>query len=240
MDQIVIQDKDGNFSHIELHPKMNQEQLRKKMGAHDVDKVWAHFDECHTQAYSELIQASYPESNMDSLDTVEPGEHIFPAQIKCEFSDHYYRAYAKIAFHHFLNHTKRGYSGSEEIFAPLRNFIMDGGDKKQFFEGLRDRFRTPLGVMPDGRLRTSARWHHLLAIDESGTEIVVYAQLFVGPKGIRPAHMIRLAKNSKAILAPSFVWGHIFTYGEEQLGQYAGKVEPLSITRPDQLVVPKL
>lgn len=230
VDQLVIRDKDGRFHHIRLHPKMRTEQLEKQLNQIEIQDTWAYFKEDEFQIYSKLFKSTSTESHLKKLNTMKSGDHSLPGQIKCLFSEHYYRAIAKIAFHHFLNHTRRNYYGSEDCFESIRNFIANGGNKSPHYDGVNNCFAVPLGFLPDGRLLTSKRWHHIIAINENGPEIVGYVQLFLGPKGIRPPDLVRIAKPPSMEHVPSYVWGHVFTYEENQTGNWAGSVEQMDIS----------
>lgn len=231
IDQLIIHDKAGSTHYIKLHPKMRPEQLKQKIAQFEVESIEVNYDDSRSQTYSELITKAVPHSNFGNTTTIEAGEHSVTGKIKCVFTEHYYRAIAKIAFHYFLTHTQRNFKGNEDCFKPIRKFIMGEGNKDQYFDQVRNPFRIPLGEMTDGRLLTSMLWHHVLAVDETAAEIVAYVQLFIGPKGVRPPDVIRIAKLNSPILVPSYVRGHVYTYFEDQTGNWAGSVEKLSISR---------
>ncbi|MEX0652559.1 MAG: hypothetical protein WD534_11285 [Phycisphaeraceae bacterium] len=193
--------------------------------------AWLHCDAPRWNAYQRLLSTVWPNATMDELEATAPGVHQMRGGVKLTVTDHYFRAVAKLGFHYYLTHTRRGFRGDEACFAPLRAFIMNGGDKNILFHNSGRTFAMPFGELPFGVL-TPRQWGHVLASDETRTPIVVYVQMFVGQGCVPRPHYITLGAIENPVIAPSFAWGHVYVYDDlQQPGRFAGSVRQAQLTR---------
>jgi hypothetical protein len=137
-------------------------------------------------------------------------------------NDRYFRALAKIAFHYFLKQFSH-FSGSEQQFAGIREFIMKGGDSDLFVRQIPGSFVTGLGNHV-----TTDHWGHLLAVDKTEKDIIAMMHFFVGPRSSPDSYYrVYLGKNAERIIYPQSV-GHQFVYFDHPDNQgYTGRVDPL-------------
>lgn len=235
IDQIVIHDDNGEEYFVELFTGIRIEQLKgriKKYGINKIDKMWFHFGVELESEFRQLIARMWPKSKIQSLPGTDAGITQINGRITFKVNDHYFRSLAKIAFHHYLNHSRRGFRGDEQCFGPIRDFIINGGNNKTFFKQSGPKFAMPFGKVPSGGVKTPKQWCHIIAADESNKVAVVYLQLFVGRGCIPHAHYIKLADINSNLFVPNSTWGHVYLYDESPAsGRYAGHVEQASITR---------
>lgn len=121
----------------------------------------------------------------NNFEISEPlGDTIIKGQeIKCHFTDLYFRAIAKIAFHYFLT-VFEIYRGDEKLFGPIRNFIIEGGDRKEFVKD-----EVPiLSKVPNW-------WTHIIKTVYDQGYIFVYLQFFSSVYYKPIKYMVRLNRN---------------------------------------------
>ena len=238
VDQIVIHDVKGQEYFIRLFPGMRPEQLKshiKKRDIGEVDKAWFHCDEDRKPEFQRLFKAAWPKSEMQELDATEPGVIQVCGRITFKVTDHYFRSLAKIGFHYYLIYSQRGFRGDEDYFAPIRDFIMNGGNKDAFFRQSGPKFVMPYGRLPSGGVKTPVQWCHVIAADETSKIAVVYLQLFVGRGCVPQPYYITLAHINSTIDVPSPTWGHVYLYDDPpRTDCFAGHVEKAQITRMRQ------
>jgi len=234
VDQIVIHDGAGGEHHIRLFPRMRPEQLRERVrsrGVKEVSIAWLSCDEGKWPTYVDLLTRAWPKTRFEERPPIEPGVHRVRVGVKFTVNDHYFRAIAKIGFHYYLAHSRRGFSGDEPCFKGIRDLIMDGGNIDQFFHSRGGRFVLPVDVKTAGLTATPAQWCHVLAADETAGVAVAYVRLFVGPGSIPPPHYVTLGSFPSEIISPSYVWGHIYVYDTDQAPSgFAGHVGPAGVT----------
>ncbi len=233
VDQIVIHyDQDKEFF-IELFTGMRPEDLKdrvEKLGISKIKKTWIHCDEERWSEFQQLTKA-WAKTEIQSLPKTEAGIIHVNGRITFKVTDHYFRSLAKIAFHYYLVHSRRGFRGDEQYFGPIRDFIMNGGNDKTFFNQSGPKFVMPFGEIPSGGVITPKQWCHIIAADETNKLAVVYIQLFVGRGCVPKSHYIKLADINSNIFVSSSTWGHVYLYDESpKSGRYAGQVEQAQIT----------
>jgi hypothetical protein len=135
-------------------------------------------------------------------------------------TEKYFRGLAKIGFHYFLKHM-RGFHGSEDAFAGIRDFILDGKakDVDRFVSGRTNHLAADIfpGESPVG-------YRHLLIARADYEHLVCRMQFFIHPKYSSPiyrverfalpVYTVRLGKNSSRIIYPR-ASRHYFTYSDE-------------------------
>lgn len=237
IDQLVFHRADGDAHPLELYPGMRPSQLRERVvndGIIDFEKVRLHCDQAKLEQYKQLVQDAWPGKELKFTEDVptEPGVHKVEGRITFKFEDRYFRVIAKIAFHYFLVHNCRGIRGDEPEYAPIRGFIINGGDPSVFFDAGGPKFAVPFDEHPSGEVRTPSQWRHVLAAHEESDVVVGYVYLFAGPGCVRKPHHIKLGPLNHRIVLSNGVFGHVYKYHKEQpeVG-YAGQVIPASFTR---------
>ena len=213
---------------------MRPEQLKgliKKRSIGKVDKAWFHYDEDQKPEFQRLFRAAWPKFEMQELAATGPGVTQICGQITFKVTDHYFRSLAKIGFHYYLVHSRRGFRGEEDFFAPIREFIMNGGDKDSFFRQSGPTFVMPYGKLPSGGVMTPKQWCHVLAADETEKAATVYVQMFVGRGCVPQPYNIMLATIDSRIFVLKSTWGHVYLYDDPPgSDRYAGRVEEAQIT----------
>jgi hypothetical protein len=232
MDQIVVADEAGNEYPMPLYQSVTapalKGQVRDLVRKHEIKGTisirWncteERLDECES-----LIRQVWPGAEQKSLPPMEPGRHTADGRIEFRFSDHYFRALAKIAFHYYLATSKR-VTGRKTAFAPIRSFIRDGGDIDTFFTKQR-RFALalPPGTAP-------GRWGHIVAALESRKSVTGYVALFLGPLGRKIDYHVRLGEMASRLVLPDFAWQHSFIYDEKPGSTgTVGEAYPVTLTK---------
>ncbi|OHB59861.1 MAG: hypothetical protein A2167_08755 [Planctomycetes bacterium RBG_13_46_10] len=190
VDQIVIHDEQDKEFFIELFPGMGPDGLKKRverLGTVKIKKTWIHCDDKHWTEFKKLTE-TWAKSEIQNLPDNNVGITQVNVRTKIVVTDHYFRSLAKIAFHYYLVHSSRGFRGDEKCFGPIRDFIMNGGNDKDFFNKSGPKFIMPFGKILSGGVITPNQWCHIMAADETDKEAVVYIQLFVG-RGCVPTHI---------------------------------------------------
>jgi hypothetical protein len=228
-EQLIIKDGTGKEFNVTVNPRMTADALKKKIGSLGAkDPLQTGFS-CHQvnlQTYESLFKEAWPNCHFQHISSILEG----PREVltKCIFTvtDRYYRAIAKIGLHYYLTHSQR-YSGLETEFAPIKNFIIAGGDLAPFF-GFPSHiaFRQP--PPPYG----FASWGHVLAAGETYNCVEAYVRLFVGPEYPGPEHHIRLCPcNFKfQLLRPVVAHSYNYDPGPPTRSGPVGEVHPLPLT----------
>ena len=234
LDQVVICDEDGQEHCVRLFPGMRPEQLKARSSAKGIGEMvqaWFHCDFENQKEYYSLLAALWPKAVITEQPITEMGNHDVRGCVTMTVNDHYFRVIAKIGFHYYLTHSRRGLRGSEPEFAALRNFIMEGGDFDEFFNSSNQAFATPFRKLPTGGIITAKGWCHVLAATEVSNKAIAHVQLFVGPEYIPRPHQITLGMLDCQVVVPTYAWGHCYFYDDPQpkTGS-AGYVEKVSVT----------
>ncbi len=235
IDHMVIHDDQENEHFIKLFSGMNKKHLEeqiKKLGIANVRNVWVHFDETKGDEFDKILEEVFPGFVKQKLPYTEAGVTPIDGRITFEVNDHYFRSVAKIAFHYYLIYSHRGYQGNETIFNPIRDFIMNGGDRTLFFNLKGPKFAIPFGDLPSREVITPDGWCHILSAYEEEKYIIAYVQLFVGRGCIPQSYHIKLAELDSNIVVPKAVWGHVYLYDKKPgSDRYAGEVKEADLTR---------
>jgi len=164
------------------------------------------------------------------LPTTPAGVHRVPVRIECKFTERYYRALAKIALHYLLAVTRCGFTGHELAFEPVRKFIIEGGDHRDFFSKGKPKIVLPVGILPDGTARLPLRWMHMLCGFESASSATVAVYTLFGPERPPSPHFVTLFHKPSPILVPTHSYGHAYIYGNHELGDVrTAFVKPVTI-----------
>lgn len=222
VDQLVIHDAAGVEHFFRLYPNINAEALKQKIlqeiAPPPIPAVWLHcVDKQRGEEYEKLLRRMFPKGNQHCLPDTPVGMHPAEGLVHLTINQHYWQSIAKVGFHYYLAHNRRGVRGDEPGFAAIRNFVINGGDKSLFFHNPRHRFALPFGELPSGGIMTPTRWCHVLGADESRKEVVAYVHMFVGPACIPfPYYIILGTLDSDIVGLTSFIHGHVYLYDEQQ------------------------
>ncbi|MCH8843362.1 MAG: hypothetical protein IID61_10340 [SAR324 cluster bacterium] len=233
VDLLVIHDDADNEEFVRLFPGMSLLALQEKIRSLRIKRktTWLHCDEYRYEEYLQLVEKALPGGKPQRHADTEAGVHPVQGTTKFILTDHYFRAIAKIAFHYYLAHTRRSVRGDEPGFAPIRDFIMNGGEKDQFFHASGRQFVPPHGTLGPGCL-TPANWCHMLVADEREEVVVSKVQLFIGPGVIPLEHYVTLGPTASRVVCPDFIWGHAYHYdANNKSARYVGRVEEIVLTR---------
>ncbi|MFN0137478.1 MAG: hypothetical protein ACKVS9_15345 [Phycisphaerae bacterium] len=235
IDQLVIIDRQKGEYHLELRPEMTVLNLKRRIaecGYEPSERTFLHADEKNWPHYVALMQEIWPSVSVEERCSLDRGVHRVAGRISFVFHVDYYRAVAKIAFHYYLLHTKRGVQGTEPEFGAVRNFIRTGGDHKPLYDARGARFALPFGQMRDGQTALPGIWTHVVAADESAGTAVAMVTLFMGPTRMAPIYHIRLATLASRILVPNAQFAHSYLYDAcDSCGTHAGRVVPVATCR---------
>lgn len=232
-DQLILQFENEETEHIELHQGMKAPKLRERVIRLAKDRSYTmrfNIDEKRTPHWLPIIEEAWPGVRIQQTDPIEAGIHRVPVRHRFEVNEHTFRALAKIGFHYFLSHTRRGLVGSEPCFAEIREFIRHGGDWRPFFTQTSP-IRMPFGPVPGKGVYAPSVWCHLLAVFEATTDLRVHVQLFLGPKFLGTVWVVKLGRGQGIELPESVgVHGHMYVYSNRQPAEgFAGRVEELPI-----------
>ncbi len=236
VDEIIVTRLDGSTANVRLYAGMSAQDLKERVEREapgGFKSIRVSYDEQHTAAFQTLFEKAWPGHIYEQLPATPAGCREVTCRHEFLFTDLRYRAIAKILFHYFLVYGSRGYQGDEPEFAPIRDFIMNGGDLAPFFDVREVSFDTGCRSLGDGRSLAPARWSHYLAIDESlerSRRIVGFVQLFVGPESTNDGFRIALGALNPRIVLPGAQFGHCYRYFEEQPASgFAGEAERISL-----------
>lgn len=232
VDQVVLKDEEGQVDYVQLFPGMSVADLKQKIQRTGVRPKSAHIiaSKQYFNEFASLVRAVLPGGRLEHQPDIEPGVQTVRGCTKFVITDHTFRAIAKIAFHYFLVHSRRRLRGSDDSFSAIRKFIMEGGNKDQFFRASDGRFVLPCRVLPDGRSILPSSWCHYLVADERRGEVVVCVQLFAGPECAPPAHYVTLGRIQSQLSFDDLFWGHVYNYESTGDITRAGRVEEMSGT----------
>jgi len=234
VDRITIRDEDGSEYFVRLYPGMTANRLQsdvQRIGSKKWTQVFCSCAEHNVAIFKDLLEEVFPGFKWEDRPVTEPGTRQVPGRIIFTFSTDAFRGIAKIAFHYYLTHNRRGYQGSEPEFRSLRNFLKRGGEHESFFDQPGPRFAMPFGETSPGLSTTPGNWCHILAVHEVDKDVVVNMRFFAGPDFVGESHQVTLGKISSKIICPTGCWGHVYQYETDRSDRYAGHVEPATLRR---------
>ena len=206
--QIILHTESGQVHHVLLTDLDQPEQLRMKIDQLNVGKI-TRVNLIAPEADRERVEqisSIFPELAQAEWENLPTSGPTF-TKTEFEVTDKYFRAIAKIGFHYVLKHF-RHFRGDEEIFAGIRNFIMNGAPiqdyvnwtDKQLIEQFRNGYcPTTFGHVILGRANEHFIWSKL--------------QFFVGPDTLPLVYTVAIGRN-KPLLIYDLTSGHQFSYHE--------------------------
>ena len=236
VDHLALQDVDGATHFIPLFAGMTAERLREQIarsGAKEMKEASFQCEPSQVDQVKSILAEVYPKAAITEEGQTVAGNYSLRARVKFQFSEQFFQGIAKIAFHYYLIHNRRGFSGYEDIFAQIRDFILTGGDPEQFFDNAEHRFAIPFGkTAREGEgVLCPAQWCHLITAIEDAGPIVVRVQLYVGPGAIPPPMHVTLGRLKSRIQLPVGAFGHHYIYETGRTGRFAGRVTPVEMLR---------
>ncbi len=128
VDQLMIcEERTGRFFHRVLQIGVKKDQVRRWLRALRLKPPLDVQLNCSADRYHhlrELVLSVFPGRWRDK-GSQDPGTTRVASHAKCVYSTDLFRAVAKVAFHHSLAWTS-GYSGREEMYVMVRDFIQSG------------------------------------------------------------------------------------------------------------------
>lgn len=237
VNQLVIRDGEGRDHHVRVFPNMTKERLKSEIDRLSITTRKSIFVDCEqhlTDHVLELLRELHPAIQIVEQQGIGPCNRKVRGKAVFRFDVRYFQALAKIAFHYYLMHGRRGLSGHEELFAPVREFIRDGGDPEVFFHDSGKRFTLPFCKNEAGQVMVPDNWVHVLALNEHKGRIVVLLQFFVGPEAAPPPIYITLGslRGHPALPAAVGAKAHLYWIDQGRSDRFAGRVEevPLTVT----------
>lgn len=199
-DQIILLRRNGSQTLIELHPQMSVDAIRRKCG--DLSTVVSSVINVQERIESFVMAALeeiFGPCLQKNVVSIPAGQRRVKGRTVCAVNIQYYsRAIAKMAFHYFLLTTCRGFVGSESAFAPVRDFILSGGDYKRFCESVVE-LDAYANEIPAFRESLS----HEFKLFENGVSIAVVLRFFMGPMyQASTSYRVMIARNINAIVVP--------------------------------------
>lgn len=214
VDQIVLKYADGLEYSIQIHPGMDSHAIKMKIVQLNTNsklkEIRVNASDSSYESIMNSLAILYPEMKTKELNGLDKGTHSIETRIDIQVTDHYFRAIAKIAFHYYIVHNRRGHSGNERIFDSIKNFIMNGGNGDKHFYTGKSNFHMPYGTIGNGVI-TPNKMCHYIAVDERHGNIMVLVHLFVGKGIITKSHIVILGKTN-SIIVPNAVHGSEYVY----------------------------
>ena len=213
---------------IPLNPKMKPEELR---AAYDRCKITTPCDvvlACHPHErewIEPLIQQVWPDARFSESTLLS--NVIERPVLKFQVTERYHRAFAKIGFHYFLSQFQQ-FSGREEVFAEIRQFIAEDRDgvenrASHFIVERKVPLLSPaaLGLSPPDGWRS-----HVIGAEILPDGFLAHVQMFVTCDWQAPIRTIVLARTTS--LNFRAVAGHLFLYDSDgSLEGYVGEAKML-------------
>ncbi len=207
--QIILYTESGKVHHVLLTQMEHPEDLRTRIGQLNIGKI-TRVSLVAPEADRERVErvsSIFPELGQSQWENLPTSGQTF-TRTEFEVTDKYFRAIAKVGFHYILKHF-RHFRGDEDIFARIRNFIMNGGPiqeyvnwtDKQLIEQFKNGYcPTTFGHVILGRANEHFIWAKL--------------QFFVGPDTLPLVYTVAIARN-KPLLIYDLTSGHQFSYYED-------------------------
>jgi len=126
---IFVEKASGKAHNLPLHEGMTAIELREEFDRLKVIEPFetrASFNPGEREWVERIVKEVCP--TVTFSESVPHSKIIETPEAKFELGERYYRAIAKIGFHYFLTQFRK-YTGHEDIFSKIRNFIYQDTDK---------------------------------------------------------------------------------------------------------------
>jgi hypothetical protein len=138
--QIIFRDTQGKTHNVLITDKMKtSDDLRKELKRRDLQDAHPFrffFSEEEYEWMLSLIKPLFPTINFGKITKAKEGQ-VFDCTFTSEVEQFVYRCIAKIAFHYFLKQYDSIFTGFEEEFALIKEFICHGGSHENFVSFIR-------------------------------------------------------------------------------------------------------
>jgi hypothetical protein len=131
-------------------------------------------------------------------------------------SPKHFRAVAKIGFHYALKMFPE-FTGMEQEFDDIKEFIWAGGDVNKFVAQRSDQF------VENFKRERPTKWMHILAVERTYGGTLAHAQFFAGPGILPPPYLIRIGREPSRIVRPKEVRAYQFVILDPAMA--SGKME---------------
>jgi hypothetical protein len=223
--QITLKDSDGNFHRIIVPDSVNSsESLDKLLASKEMSKLEFHsaiIDPDRKHIIEGISNLKGKSINWDDM----PMEHHGKKEllITFEYTDKYFRAIAKIAFHYFLQYFEH-YSGNEKEFEGIKAFIMQGGKVNEWVTIV------PVSFIEDfkNRFISTNIYGHFVVAEDTGDRIFVKLGFFYGPTCLQDRHFeVQIGKAPGLIKKPKDIGHQILYFKEKDDDGYIGEMKEL-------------
>lgn len=230
--QLSVRDKNGQPQFVPLFPEMNADAIRRKLDriAGPLTHISLHCDEEHWSYYVSLLNELWPGSRIEEGRSLERGVHKMKVSTRFQVTSAFFRGIAKTALHYYLVNSCRGYSGHEDRFSAIRQFIRHGGEPGPFFPKEPPGARLVMPHIPTGGGFYPANWQHWLILDEVSDVASVMIALFVGPGHMPVPYHVTLGPIDDEVVAIGAYRGHVYAYSDKPHAE-PGFVEPAPLSR---------
>ena len=225
---IFVETVSGKTHNLPLREGMTASQVREgmaRLGIVEPFETRASFDPHEQELVEGLIKEVCPTVTFSESKPLS--NTIETPEAKFELGERYYRAIAKIGFHYFLTQFRK-YTGHEEIFSRIRQFIYEDTDKP--IEHVNEFIAVRQGSFFQEVLNLDARpedWRaHFLAAEVRAGTCAAHVQLFMTEDYAGSIYEITLASDSAIDGRESF--GHKYLYypdGKQK--RFSGDAKPL-------------
>ncbi|MCX5675241.1 MAG: hypothetical protein NTX87_09550 [Planctomycetota bacterium] len=227
VDEVTILDENGNWHRLRLRAEITAGSLRHKVrGLHikEIRRCNLHAAQ-HYDHYLRLFKEAWPESEHVSYGQEPVGVKRAEAKTWFRVTHDYFRALAKIAFHHYLVFSS-GALGHEPEFEGIRSFIIHGGDQKDFF------VKAEHFEVRAWRGCPHTHYSHYVAYDESGDRVRAYVWLFAREGFVTCAYEIEWPRRETPLILPRPNGAHEYRYEATGAGTHAaGRVYKKCVLR---------
>lgn len=206
LSQLILRSETGDPHYILLENIKTAEELQEKIEALKIEKL-TEINVIATPEMKERIEqltAFLPILQKFEWEEL-PKEGTIYTTTSFEVTDKYFRAIAKIGFHYMLKHL-RSFRGDEEIFAGIRQFILEGGKIDEFVRWTNKQFLMHVeeGYRPEN-------FGHAIHARANQKLIWCKLQFFIGPGSKPDVYDVVLARNNSSLIY-DIASGHSFCY----------------------------
>jgi hypothetical protein len=229
--QVLFIFKDGTSRGIPVTADTPPERFKALISDIDlsqVEQVHLYADKEEIEPIGSMLQQVWPKSYFG--DAMAPRGTATYGNVTVDFTvtERYFRGLAKIGFHYFLSQISR-YTGAEEIFKDIREFIMTDGPLERIDNFVR-RYNGQL--LPELQMGLKpSEWFHLTTAEVDEYNLSSRIQLFMGPEYLAPIWRIQLAKNPSPIRWDEFYMSLYRYYERADRTEYDGEVHTSRVTR---------